>query len=61
MACPYTSNYVYLTDAVKKMITDSKKPHLYDTVRGEDKSEIVEAMKDALMITPSKYVRLDDE
>lgn len=61
VACPFTSNYVYLTDAVKKMITDEKKPHLYDAVRGENKSEIVEAMKDALMIPPSNYVRLDDE
>jgi hypothetical protein len=52
---------VYLTDAVKKMISDEKKPHLYDKVRGDDKSEIVEAMKDALMITPSNYVRIENE
>jgi hypothetical protein len=61
VACPYTSNYVYLTDAVKKLITDEKKPHLYDQVRGEQASKIVEAAKDALMIPPSNYVRLADE
>ena len=61
VACPYTSNYVYLTDAVKQMITDEKKPHLYEKVRGHDKSQIDGAMKDALMIPPSDYVRLADE
>lgn len=43
------------------MITDEKKPHLYDKVRGESNDQIVEGMKDALMIPPSNYVRLADD
>lgn len=61
MACPYTSNYVYLTESVKKMISEEKKPRLFERVRGENNSELVEAMKDALMIPQSKYQRLSDD
>jgi hypothetical protein len=43
------------------MITNEKKPHLYDKVRGQHSSEVVEAMKDALMIPPNNYTRLSDE
>jgi homoserine trans-succinylase len=61
VACPYTSNYVYLTESVKKMISEEKKPRLFERVRGENNSELVEAMKDALMIPQSKYQRLSDD
>ena len=43
------------------MINTEKKPHLYDMVRGQQTSEMVEAMKDALMIPPNNYTRLPDE
>ena len=32
VACPFTSNYVYLTEHVKKAISAKKKPKLYDLV-----------------------------
>ena len=41
MACPYTYNFVYLTDEVKKMIAAEKKPKLYEQVMaGDDKEHI---------------------
>ena len=62
MACPHTANFVYLTQAVRDMISAEKKPQLYERVRADkDDSEMVGKMKDALMIPVGSYKRLSEE
>jgi len=39
VACPHTSNFVYLTDAVRQMIDIEKKPKLFEQVKALVESE----------------------
>ena len=65
VACPYTSNFVYLTEAVKKAIKDKKKPKLYELVKSmKEDQDCQESVKDCdrIKILPeSGYSRLADD